>query len=161
MLSYLFLVLVVLPIVEIVILVRIGQITAWWVPVAIVIATGVAGSALVRWQGWKVFERIRDNMRDGRVPADSLIDGFLVLMAGILFVMPGVVTDLAGIALLIPPLRGRIKRRVNDWIKKRIEFRAGTIGGGFWSPSGNSTRFEHDRIIDAKVIGTRVEDDKH
>src|SRR5438105_3479524 len=97
MLVYLFLILIVLPLTEIMILVRIGQATSLWVPIAIVVVTGIVGTALARREGLKVFDRIRDEMRAGRMPADAVLDGFLVLLAGVLFVLPGVLTDVVGI----------------------------------------------------------------
>src|SRR5262245_28768075 len=112
MVLYLFLFMVALPLLEILILVRIGQATALWVPFAIVIFTGAAGTMLARWQGMKTLERLRDEIRAGRVPGDALMDAFLVLVAGILFVLPGVLTDVAAICLLIPPVRAQFKRIV-------------------------------------------------
>jgi len=160
MLYYLFFLLIILPIVEIAILVRIGLATEWWVPILIVLATGLAGSALARWQGWKVLDRIREDMGAGRVPADSLIDGFLVLVAGILFMLPGVLTDIVGIVLLIPPTRELVKRGVIAWFKRKVEIRVGPMGERIWPTSEREARLRHDEIIDAKVIGTRVEDVK-
>src|SRR5436190_2470147 len=110
MIFYLFLLFIVLPLVEILILVKIGMVTSFWVPIAIVIVTGVVGTALARREGWKVFQRMREDVRTGQMPADSLIDGFLVLLAGILFVLPGVLTDVVGILLLFPPTRLLVKR---------------------------------------------------
>ena len=158
MFFYLFLLFIVLPLAEIVILVQIGMLTEWWVPIAIVLLTGIVGSALARWQGWKVLERIRTDMSSGRVPADSLIDGFLVLVAGVLFVLPGVVTDVVAICLLIPPVRAWGKRLAAAWFKRRIELRVGPIDGAMWPDDDGARRQGQDRIIDAKVIGTRVED---
>ena len=100
MLFYLFLLFTVVPLVELSILIWIGGQTEWWVPIVMVIVTGIAGAALARWQGWQVLQRIREDARAGRMPADALIDGFLILLAGILLVTPGVLTDLVGVALL-------------------------------------------------------------
>jgi UPF0716 protein FxsA len=158
MVFYLFLLFIVLPLVEILILVKIGMVTSFWVPIAIVIVTGVVGTALARREGWKVLERMREDVRTGQMPADSLIDGFLVLLAGVLFVLPGVLTDVVGIALLFPPSRQLVKRGVAAWFRRNVEVHVGRIRGGYWSNSGNQTLSEHDKIIDARVIGTRVED---
>ena len=161
MLFYFFLLFIVLPLVEIAILVRIGESTVWWVPLAIVIVTGIAGTLLARWQGLKVLERIRDDIRAGRVPADALIDGFLVLLAGMLFVMPGVLTDVVGIAFLIPPIRALVKRGTRAWIKKTFDVRMSRVGGGVWPNPNGPDPSGHDQIIDVKVLGTRVEDAKN
>jgi UPF0716 protein FxsA len=160
MIFYLFLLFIVLPLVEILILVKIGMVTSFWVPIAIVIVTGVVGTALARREGWKVLQRMREDVRTGQMPADSLIDGFLVLLAGILFVLPGVLTDVVGIILLFPPTRQLVKRGVAAWFKRNVELHVGRIRGGYWPNDGSPIAAEHDKIIDARVIGTRVEDAK-
>jgi UPF0716 protein FxsA len=155
----LFLLFTILPLIELTILIRIGQVTEWWVPILLVIATGIAGAALSRWQGLQVLERIREDARSGRVPADALIDAFLILLAGILLITPGIVTDLAGCALLIPPIRAIVKRAVAAWIKRKIEIRVGRVASQFKSPAADASQQRgHDEIIDVKVLNTRVED---
>jgi UPF0716 protein FxsA len=158
MLFYLFLLFIVLPLVEILILVKIGMLTNILVPIAIVLVTGVVGTALARREGWKVLERIREDVRTGQMPADSLIDGFLVLLAGILFVLPGVLTGILGIFLLFPPTRSLVKRSAAAWFRKNVELRVGRIRGDYRPSADGHTPLEHDKIIDARVVGTRVED---
>jgi UPF0716 protein FxsA len=158
MLLYLFLLFTLVPLVELSILVWIGGQTQWWVPIVMVIGTGIAGAALARWQGWQTLQRIREESRQGRVPAGALIDGFLILIAGILLVTPGVLTDLFGVALLIPPIRALVKRGVAAWINRNVEVRIGSSSAAFW-PDGNSARPSHrDEVIEARVIKTHVED---
>jgi len=158
MVFYLFLLFTLLPIIELAILIRIGQATAGWVPVAMVILTGAAGAALVRWQGLRVYRRIRDDAQAGRMPADALVDGFLILLAGILLVTPGVVTDLVGIAFLIPPIRSLMKRGVKAWIRRNVEVRVSGLSATFRQEGNGTQRSGHDEIIEARVLGTRVED---
>jgi UPF0716 protein FxsA len=159
MLLYLFLLFTIVPLIELTILVWIGRQTAWWLPILMVIATGVLGAALARWQGWQVLQRIRSDAAAGRMPADAMIDGFLILLAGILLVTPGVMTDLMGVALLIPPARAIVKRAVAAWIKRNIEVRANRATAGFWSHTdAKPAGARRDEIIDAKVLGTHVED---
>src|SRR3954454_19378779 len=155
MFFYLFLLFIVLPFVEILILVKIGMLTNILVPIAIVILTGVVGTALARREGWKVLERIREDVRTGQMPADSLIDGFLVLLAGILFVLPGVLTDVVGIVLLFPPTRSLVKRGVAAWFRRHVQVHTIHTQDGFWASSGSRTLPGHDKIIEARVIGTR------
>jgi UPF0716 protein FxsA len=158
MIFYLFLLFIVLPLVEILILVKIGMVTSFWVPIAIVIVTGVVGTALARREGWKVLDRMREDVRIGQMPADSLIDAFLVLLAGILFVLPGVLTDIVGIALLFPPSRSLVKRGVAAWFKRNVELHVGRVRGGSWPNAGGPASPDHDKIIDARVISSRVEE---
>ncbi len=158
MLFYLFLVFTLVPLVELAILIRIGQVTVWWVPLLLVIATGIIGAALARWQGWQALHRIREESRAGRIPAAALIDGFLILIAGLLLVTPGVLTDLAGVALLIPPLHTLVKRAVVAWLKRHVEVRVARAGAGFWPGDDGQPHPRRDEIIDAKVLETHVED---
>jgi UPF0716 protein FxsA len=147
------------PLIELSILIWIGGQTAWWVPILMVIATGVIGAALARWQGWQVMQRIRADAAAGRMPADALIDGFLILLAGVLLVTPGVISDSLGVLLLIPPARSLVKRAVAAWIKRNIEVRVGKATDGFWSTVGtDSAHQRRDEIIEARVVGTHVED---
>jgi UPF0716 protein FxsA len=159
MLFYLFLLFTVVPLVELSILVWIGGETQWWVPILMVIGTGVVGAVLARWQGWQVLRRIREDSRAGRMPADAMIDGFLLMIAGLLLITPGVLSDLIGVGLLIPPVRARVKRAVTAWIKRNIEVRVNRATAGFWSATGaGDSPSRQDEIIEARVIGTRVED---
>lgn len=158
MLFYLFLLFTVLPLVELTILIWIGGQTVWWLPVLLVIVTGVAGAALARWQGWQVLQRLRTDARDGRVPASALIDGVLILIAGLLLITPGVLSDVLGVSLLIPPIRAIVKRAVSAWIKRNIEVRVSRATAGFWQENGDRFTAHRDEIIDARVVGTHVED---
>lgn len=158
MLFYLFLLFTILPIVELSILVWIGSETEWWAPVLLVIATGIAGAGLARWQGWQALQRIRADARSGRVPAGALIDGFLILLAGILLVTPGVLTDIAGIALLIPPIRVLVKRAALLWLTRSVEVRVKRATAGIRAHADAARMPHRDEIIDAQVVNTRVED---
>lgn len=161
MLLYLFLLFTLLPIVELAILIRIGEATVWWAPILLVISTGIAGAALSRWQGLQVVRRIREDAAAGRMPADALVDGFLILLAGILLITPGVVTDFVGIAFLIPPIRALVKRGVKAWIRRNIQVRvAGFNSAGAWQYEDGASPPRNDEIIDARVISSRVEDAK-
>jgi UPF0716 protein FxsA len=124
----------------------------------LVIATGIIGAALARWQGWQALERIRADARAGRVPAGAIIDGVLILIAGILLVTPGILTDLVGFALLIPPLRALMKRGVAAWIRRNVAVRVSRAEAGYWHEAEGAQDLRRDEIVDAKVLDTHVED---
>jgi UPF0716 protein FxsA len=152
MLFYLFLLFTIVPLVELTILVWIGGVTEWWVPILLVIATGIIGAALARWQGWQALERIRAEARAGRVPAAALVDGFLILIAGVLLVTPGVLTDFAGFALLIPPLRRLVKRGAMAWLRRHVEVRTAQFTSAYGEVSHDDRYGSRDQIIEAKVV---------
>lgn len=160
MLGLLFLLFTVVPLVELALLIWIGGQTAWWVPIAMVLLTGITGAALARWQGLRALRRIQDDLNTGRMPADAVVDGVLILVAGILLVTPGVLTDIFGVALLVPPLRSLMKRASMAWLRRHVTVSAQrfTATYGAPNPGRNDAAWDHDEIIEAKVIKSRVED---
>ncbi len=156
MLFYLFLLFTIVPLVELALLVWLGGQTAWWVPILLVLATGTAGATLWRSQGLRVIERIKDDMAAGRMPASALVDGLMIFLAGAFLITPGVITDAIGVALLIPPFRAVVKRLATAWFMRHVEVRTATTFGTTGSTS--TSPMSGDKIIDAHVVGTRVED---
>jgi UPF0716 protein FxsA len=158
MARYLFVLMLLLPVVEIYILVAIGHATSFWVPFAIVIGSMILGTTVARREGLRVLERMREDMRARRMPADSIVDAFLILIAGLLLIFPGVLTDIVGIALLIRPLRSLMKRGAKAWMQRHVEVRVASFGAPFGSTPNHGSTSGHDQIIDARVVNTRVED---
>lgn len=155
LLMYLFLLFTVGPLVELMLLVYVGQNVLGWLPtIGLVILTGIVGAALARSQGAKALMRVQRRISRGQVPTDELFDGVLILIAGCLLVTPGMITDLAGFSLLVPPARSVIKRALRSWAKKNIEVRTTRTKQQFWSTPGDASY--RDEIIDAEVIETRV-----
>ncbi len=122
MLGYLILLFITVPTIELVLLIKIGQVIGLYYTVVIVIFTGVTGAYLAKIQGALILGKIRDDINLGRMPADRLIDGFLILVSGILLLTPGFLTDFAGFIGLIPVtrkvLREWMKGKIGDMIKK-------------------------------------------
>lgn len=111
---------ILVPIAEIYILVRVGGYIGALNTVAIVVLMGIAGAYLARLQGMQALYRIRANLQHGRMPSGEIVDAFLILIAGIMLLLPGFVTDLAGLMLLFPPTREMAKRqlmkRIRIWL---------------------------------------------
>jgi UPF0716 protein FxsA len=134
----LFLLFVVLPLVELTLLLLLADVTDWWVALLVVISTGFLGAWLAQRQGWRTWERIRDELRQGRMPADALFDGVLILIAGVLLLTPGILSDLTGILLLIPPARGLFKLWLAVWFRRR------------YLPAGLSPMASADRRVESQ-----------
>lgn len=96
--------------------------------IALILATGVLGAALARHQGLGVLRDMRDELRAGRLPASSLVDAVIILVAAALLVTPGILTDTVGFLCLVPPVRRGLKAVV--W--KRLQRAA---RDGQWSVS--------------------------
>lgn len=104
------------PVVELYILIRIGTVIGAFPTIAIVILTGVVGAALARQQGFRVWLDIQARMEQGIFPADELIDGLLLVVAGAVLITPGVLTDILGFTILFPVTR----RPIREWVKSRL-----------------------------------------
>lgn len=124
MLARLMFLFLIVPILELALLMILADYTDWKFALALVILTGVGGAWLVRHQGWRALRRIQAEVQAGHLPGDALVDGLLILVAGILLLTPGVLTDLAAIGLLIPSTRAIAKRRLAAWFKSRFSLHA-------------------------------------
>ncbi|HEX2167444.1 MAG TPA: FxsA family protein [Longimicrobiales bacterium] len=112
-----------IPIAELALLVWLGSLLGFWPTMALVVVTGVAGAMLARAAGVKVVQQIRAEIAAGRMPVDHMIDGLLVLIGGVLLLTPGILSDLTGIALLIPGTRSLITRFVQGRMQKLVASR--------------------------------------
>lgn len=93
------------PLIEIAVFIQVGGLIGLAPTLIVVIATAVAGTALLRRQGLATLARARDNMERGTLPVVELFDGICLLLAGALLLTPGFVTDALGAFLLVPALR--------------------------------------------------------
>lgn len=133
MAGLLFLLFLVLPVVELYVVIQVAGVVGGWETIGLVILVSFIGAWLVRFEGLGVLGRLQRTAAEGRLPADELIDGALLLVGGTLMLTPGFLTDGVGLLLVFPlsriPLRKYLKRR----------FSAGTMN---WvgTSSGNFTR---------------------
>ena len=119
MLLKLFLAFTIIPIIEIYLLIEIGSMFGALVAVTLVILTGFLGAFLARMQGLQTLYRIQESLREGRMPSGELLDALLIVIAGLVLLTPGFLTDSAGFLLLIPATRNSIKY----WLRRQIELR--------------------------------------
>lgn len=122
----LFLLFVVVPAVELVLLVEIGQNIGTLPTLGLIIATGLAGSALARSQGLSVWRKFQARLAEGRMPGDEIVDGLIILVAGALLLTPGVLTDVVGLAGLIPVTRRALRKPIKEHLTTRVTFTAGS-----------------------------------
>jgi UPF0716 protein FxsA len=93
----------VVPVAEIWVMLQVGHVIGAGWTILLILATAVAGSALVRAQGLSVMTRVRSELDRGVVPATEMVRGMLLLVAGALLLTPGFITDTVGLVLLLPP----------------------------------------------------------
>ena len=134
----LFLLFTITPVVELYLLIKIGQVFGAMETVVMVIVMGLAGATLARSQGLAVVRQFQEASQKGEMPADQIIDGLLIVAGGAMLVTPGVLTDLLGLALVAPPTRIYFR----NFIKARISMSLKTGGGAFYYGSPNPRGFE-------------------
>lgn len=109
------------PVLELALLIRLGEWIGFWPTIGIIVATGMAGTFLARREGLSVWRRFNERLGAGGLPGRELLDGVIILIAGALLITPGVLSDVAGLVGLIPATRGLIRRYVNRRIQRAVE----------------------------------------
>ena len=107
-----FLVVLIVPFVEIYLLLQVGGIIGAIPTIFLVILTAIIGAGLLRKQGFETFQRCQQNLAQGQIPAYEMIEGPIILIGGLLLLTPGFLTDILGFACLIPSLRRKIAQYV-------------------------------------------------
>lgn len=104
------LVLLAFPILEIATFVYVGQWLGVWKTVGLVILAAIVGVAILRYQGLGALRRINRDLRRAQPPARGIVDGFMIVIASFLLILPGFISDVAGLLLIIPPIRHLVWR---------------------------------------------------
>ncbi len=99
----------IIPLLELFILIKLSHIWGLVFTISLVAITGLLGAFLTKKQGVSVVARIRKDITEGSMPADSIIEGFLILIGGVMLITPGILTDIGGFCCIIPSTRKRVK----------------------------------------------------
>ncbi|BCV67958.1 membrane protein [Shewanella carassii] len=120
---------VLIPVVELSVLIRVGEVLGSWNTVALVILTAVVGVSLVRSQGLSTLMSVQKKLAIGEAPGQEIVEGMMLAMAGILLLIPGFVTDLIGLILLTPITRAPLARYFYQRMQLKVvtgaQFRTG------------------------------------
>ena len=112
---------ILVPLVELALLVYVGTVIGALYTILIVVVTGLLGAVLSRRQGMAVLYRIRSNLEQGIIPSSEIFDGALILVAGLLLITPGMITDVVGFVLLVPYTRRIVKNRLGGLFRRKVE----------------------------------------
>jgi UPF0716 protein FxsA len=140
----LFFLFVIIPIIEISLLMHIGALLGAWPTIAIVIFTAWLGAKNVRKQGIATFNSVQNKIAQGEAPSDEIIAGVMLLIAGVLLVTPGFVTDIFGLSLLIPQVRQALIKTVKNNIVINPNNNTSNSGGSHFTYQSN----EHYTVDD-------------
>ena len=155
------------PLLEIAVLIKVGQSIGFWWTVLLLAGTGVAGGLIVHQQGLSAARRAVEAINEGRPPIEPVVDSLMLMVAGTLLLIPGLITDVAGLALLVPPLRRAIARsalrRMISGADIRVETREWRSPGREEEREGGPARQAPIRPTSGNVIDgewERVEEPK-
>lgn len=161
MLGRLFLLFTLVPLAELYLLVTLGGLMGVGPTIALVAVTGMLGAALARREGRRALANYQAALNKGQLPEDGIVSGLLILVGGVMLITPGILTDICGLALMVPPVR----RGVAELVKRRMQARIGSgelqvmhigaQGFGPFSEGGDQHRDAHGgAVVDVEVVET-------
>ena len=119
MFPVIFLLFVAVPIIEIAVFIKVGGLIGVIPTLALVIAVAIFGTWLLRQQGLQTFNKAQAAMNRGEMPVGEMLDGFFLVLAALLMVTPGLLTDAIGFALLVPQVRRALGVIARRWVMAR------------------------------------------
>ncbi len=139
---YVLAIFVAIPIIEIAVFIQAGELIGLWPTIGVVILTAIIGTSLMRAQGLQTLAKAQNQMDQGEMPIGAMFDGICILVAGVLLLTPGFVTDTMGFLLLVPPLRQLVGAKLIMKLVQsgniRTSFRAGGFGAGHSGHTGHT-----------------------
>ncbi|WP_395658037.1 FxsA family protein [Nocardioides sp.] len=137
--AVLFTVFVLLPLLEIYVIVQVGQVIGAWWTILLLVADSLFGAWLLKHEGGRAWRNLRDSLQDGRVPSTEIADGGLILVGGTLMLAPGFITDVLGILLILPLTRPVFRGVLAGAVARRLLVDVTRPGAG---PQGPVVRGE-------------------
>lgn len=110
---------ILVPIVEIALLIHVGGLIGVWQTIALIVITAVIGAALLRAQGLRTLREAQESLNRNEMPVAELFDAACLLVAGVLLLTPGFVTDAFGFLLFVPPMRRLVRGLLWRWLSTR------------------------------------------
>lgn len=159
MFKVLFVVFIVVPMLELYVLIEVGSAIGALPTILLTIFTAALGAWFMKLQGLRVVQQAQISMARGEAPQQQVIEGMLVFVGGAVLLLPGLVTDVIGFLLLIPPIRAALAKR---WLKSKINAATGShYVHAEWTVRDPVTgRIEHKTYQKSDVIEGEVVDSK-
>jgi UPF0716 protein FxsA len=157
--ALLFVVFVAIPLLELAIIIQVGQLIGVAGTIVSLLAISLVGAALVKHEGLRAVMRLREALAEGRWPGAEVVDGALLLFAGALLLTPGYFTDAVGLLLLLPPSRAVANRALRSRVRLLTGLGPAAPGDAGRSRPGGG----RDGVVDVDVVDVRRtgEDDDH
>ena len=149
---------IVIPIVELYVIIQVGQAIGIVPTLVLLLADAMLGSMLLRHQGRGAWRRFNEALAERRFPAREVADGVMIAVGGTLLLTPGFVTDIFGLLLLIPPTRAIVRRLGRSYFARRfVVVGAGGLGSRPYNQSGRPA--ENGRSYDFDGTAEEIDAD--
>lgn len=136
---FLFLLFIIIPIIEITLLIQVGQIIGAWYTVGLVLLSAFIGVNMLRQQGLATLSRAQLRLDRQEVPGQEMVEGIMLAVGGVLLVTPGFVTDVMGFCCLIPPIRQGLVKLLMSRFTVIAASQSSFTGGPFGPRQGPGT----------------------
>ena len=128
----------IVPLLDLVLLVWLGRQLGFWQTVAVLTVAGVIGAALAKREGLRVWREFRAALEHMKAPERGVLDGVLVLVGAALLMLPGILSDVVGVLLLIPVTRAWLARPIKRAVDRRLQAGQLRIMNAGWPGQGAS-----------------------
>lgn len=143
MILLLFLLFTLLPVLEIIVIIRVGAEIGVWQTIALMIAMGFVGAWLSRREGRRTVLEVQRALATGQMPTSEILEGFLIFLGGLLMVTPGFVSDVVGILFVFPPTRKLSLMVMKRFFANRVRFQSMV----FTNPNGSRPDFREMKDV--------------
>lgn len=116
----LFLLFTLVSILELALIIEVGSRLGVMVTILLILFTAVFGAYFAQTQGWQILIRLQTELNAGQLPSNTLIEGLLILIGGVLLLTPGFITDTLGFLLILPPTRKRFREKLKAYFRNRL-----------------------------------------
>ena len=147
---------IVVPIVEIYVIVKVGELIGVLPTLALLVADALLGSLLLRHQGRGAWRRFNAALAERRFPGREVADGLMIAVGGTLLLTPGFVTDIFGVVLLLPPTRAIVRRLMRAYVARR--FMVVSVGGDPPGAGGGARPYDFDATAEEVDADEQVVD---
>lgn len=147
--------LVVLPVLEIVVIVLVGRAIGLWWTLSLIVGLAVVGTWLARRESGRTYRALQKALDSGRMPADEMTDGILLMVGGVLLLLPGFITDVFALLLVLPFTRPLARRLLQALVASRVLVaaeRAGAVGSGKPGHQPFRRASRGGEVIDGEVV---------
>jgi UPF0716 protein FxsA len=146
---------ILVPLVEIYVIIQVGQAIGPWWTILLLVLDSIFGSWLIKHEGGRAWQALREALNSGRMPAREIADGALILIGGTLMLAPGFVTDAFGILIILPVTRPFFRKLLTGVVANRLM----VIGGPGMPGAGPGTARRPGSGPDGPVVRGEVVDD--